>query len=200
VKLAAGGVRIEVELAGARELPPPQFDPALPGASILLRGAWQSGLARLDLACVTAPARGWLPGLQDTVLDAASAKLREAAGLAELSAGPIARRERYFEQPIEWRGDGVIARGRHVLGFIGAERDALVCSMVCTARAGTSCDEPMSSFRLAADFVNEPEPGFMARAVASVIRAPRLAAATGAGWVIVAVGLLLYFRPRPRRR
>ncbi len=202
MKLAVSheGVTVTLEAPAAAVIEPRAFDASsVPGAAIVLSRAWDLGAARFDVVCVRAPSRGWVPGLEGAILDGASAKVRAAADLASLAPGPIEPHGDAFEQSFSGQGSTVSARGRHYLGFIAPDRDALACSAVCTAANSTSCDAALASLQLDAHFMAPPAPGLLARTVSFAVAHPRPALASAALVTLAAAALLLHYRPRPRR-
>ena len=184
----------------ALELPPVR-------ATVVARAGWVAdGGLRLRAACVRAPSDRWAPGVEDLVLGSAGHYARSTSGadLEAWAAGPIEQRDGAFSQLIEARGtsaDGapVVARGRHLLGFVDAARDAALCSLVCVEPPpGARCAKATEDARLSGELLPPPEPSAWIRAVIVSAEHPE-AAAAGACLAFVAVAaLVIARRPRPR--
>jgi len=163
----APGVRLRLLLPEpGREQPEvelPRVDlSAIAGARVTLRrGVEGAAGIRLRALCATAPSDRWAPGVEDLVLDRASALARTAApgpierweiGPLRSSGAPAATApgtqapsgdagapsmggSQRFEQAFQGVARGsegdLAVRGRHLLAFAGEERAALLCTVLC---------------------------------------------------------------------
>ncbi|KYF74067.1 hypothetical protein BE11_01920 [Sorangium cellulosum] len=204
------GVALRLSLpAGARDTPAealPAIDvSAIAGAKVTLRRGVDADGLSLRAVCATAPSRQWVTGLEELVLDRATGLVRGALGVAieRWEAGPIRADARRFEQAFEGAGKAgeraTAIRGRHMLGFAGSERDAVLCSVVCLEPAqGARCGELLGATGIEGALVEAPEPGTLVRAIFVAAEHPAAAAATMAVLAGAGVAVLLARRPRPR--
>lgn len=197
----AGGITIALQLEDtAQALTPRSFDiSTVPRARVVLSRAWQTSEVRIDIACVQAGSTGWVGGLQGALLDGASGKVRAALDLRSLSPAAIVRDGARYRQSFVGEGSGVYARGWHLFGFVSPDRDALLCTAVCSASRATWCEAPLESVRVEARFVEPPAAGLFARAVLGLAHHPWAAFAGCVLFALVVVTLLLRFRPRSQR-
>ncbi|WP_437733036.1 hypothetical protein [Sorangium sp. So ce1335] len=208
----APGVALRLSLpAGARDAPAdalPAIDvSAIAGARVTLRRGVDADGLSLRAVCATAPSRQWVTGLEELVIDRATALVHGALGAAieRWEAGPIRAVGDRFEQAFEGAGKvgerAVAIRGRHVLGFAGSEHDAALCSVVCVEPAqgaGGGCGEVLGATGLEGALVAPPDPGLLVRAIFAGAEHPA-AAIAGMGVLAAAgVAVVLARRPRPR--
>jgi len=204
VRFDAPEVRVQVTLDGAEEALPRALDlGGMAGARVVLHRAFALREVHTTVACVVAPTTFWVPGLEATVLDAASAKVRAGASLATLTPGQV-RDGRPMEQGFTGAGPGLRASGRHVLGFVGDEADLLVCSAVCVEPEGdgsarSGCDGAAAASTVEAAFVGAPSPGPLLRLALAAADSPRGAVAVGLVAGALVIVALLRARPRPGR-
>lgn len=182
--------------------------PPVPGATIALRrGVSGEGGVELVAVCARAPSDRWAPGVEELVLGRATAIARGALrgeidrfdALAITASGPR------FEQPFEGtmrRGPAPLTfRGRHLLGFTSASREAVLCSVICSEppAAASRCAPVIASVAATGAWTAAPPPSLAIRALLGAAERPAVAlGVTGAlGLVIVAV--IFAQRPRPRR-
>ncbi len=204
VLVAADQVQLAIPLPdGAQEEPTSPVDlSAVPGAKLALQRAYRlPGGGAVELVCATAAADLWVPGLEGAVLAGASAMVRERAGLSALSSEPIESVAGHWQQSFAGSAaqpSPVLASGRHVLGFVGADRDALVCSLVCSAPPPADpCFALSAGLEVRGPLGPPPEPG-MGGAMLSWAAAHPLAALLIAGAVgLMVVAQILIRRPRP---
>lgn len=208
----APGVALRLSLpAGARDTPAealPAIDvSAIAGASVTLRRGVDADGLSLRAVCATAPSRQWVTGLEELVLDRATGLVRGALGVAieRWEAGQIRADARRFEQAFEGAGKvgerAMAIRGRHVLGFVGSERDAALCSVVClepAQGAGARCGELLGASGVEGALVGAPEPGALVRTIFVAAEHPAAAAAAMGVLAGAGVAVLLARRPRPR--
>jgi hypothetical protein len=211
VQVALGaGARFDVPVPeGAREEASealPALDVStVPGAVVVARrGFALDGGAALRVACVRAPSSGWAPGVEELVLARAGVLARAAVpGLERWDERPATCDAKGCEQRLDGRvvraGEGVTAaKARHVLGFVGDRRDAVLCTVACAEpEGGARCEAAVAGAR-PVGFVAAPSPSLVVRAVLLAAEHPR-----GAGALVGAVGLavvawILARRPRPR--
>ena len=191
----------------AREEPaerlPPMALPPIAGARVTaLRGWVADGGLRLRAACVRAPSDRWAPGVEDIVLDRATALARGGldAELERFAGGDILQSGDRFEQRLDGSGPAVSAVGRHVLGFVGSDRDVFVCTWVCLEpERGDRCAALVDAAEPAGTFTGAPAPSLTTRAILAAAEHPTGAAIAAAVLAIGAVTLVLARRPRPRR-
>jgi hypothetical protein len=226
----APGVRLRLPAPlGAREEPAadlPAVDlSSISGARITLRRGLEDPAARLRLRilCATAPSDRWAPGVEELVLDRASGLARGAvAGAVERwESAPLAWTGDRFEQRFEGLArDGAAAlsiRGRHLLGFAGGDRAALLCSVICAepveaplaARAEAPLAAPaagqpgrcaplVDAVALEGALAPPPPPSLLVRGILAAAEHPYPAAAILGVLAAAAVAILLARRPKPR--
>lgn len=178
--------------------------PLPPGlGEVILRAGWVTpqGIGA-RAACVRAPSDRWAPGVEELVLARATDIARSSSGaaLATWVAGAPARQGMVWSQRLEGSGDRggvpVVASGRHLLGFRGAEHEAVLCSVVCAAPSADACAEVADTAALDGALVGEPPPTWWLRALLLSAESPR-AAGLAVLLVAVAVGAAI-LRRRPR--
>ena len=239
--VVAPGVRLRLpDLPGAREepagaLPPvdlsaiagaritlrrgleiPGATAAAPGAKVAVHGAPLNLAAslRLRALCATAPSDRWAPGVEELVLDRATALARGAvAGAVERwevapSAWTGQRFEQRFEASARDGGAPIAVRGVHLLGFAGPDRVALLCTALCAepgpdpaARVAAPpghCAPILDALALEGALAPPPPPSLLARGILQAAEHPAPVAALLGVLAVAAVALLLARRPRPR--
>jgi hypothetical protein len=207
------GVRLTLKLpSGAREEPEgalPSIEvAAFPGASLTLRRGYEGeGGVVLRAACVRAPSDRWAPGIEELVLGRATGIARSAApaDLDRWDAAEIQAVGSRFEQRLsgEGRSQGrpVKAIGRHMLGFAGESRDAVLCSLVCVEPASaepSACSELVLAATPEGAFTEAPPPSALVRLVLLTAARPREAGIVFALTAALVVLVVLARRPRPR--
>lgn len=204
-----GDVRLELTLPEAAIAEPsaelPTLDvSSIPGAEVVERRGWQGGGVTLRAACVRAPSDRWAPGVEDLVLERATAIAASAApGVGEWSASPIDASGGRLTQRLAGRGtsSGAPMRGliRHALAFAGEHRDVGLCSIVCVEpEASTSCANLVDASDLHGTFAPPPPPSLGVRAILLAADHPHEAMALAAAFTIAAIVWILARRPRPR--
>lgn len=185
---------------------------AIAGARVALRRGVEGpdGL-RVRALCAAAPSDRWAPGAEELVLDRATALARsgapgevtrwEAAPIRVLAGAPGGFEQRF--EGIAREGEAALAvRGRHLLGFAGEDREALLCSVLCAEPAAgaaelTRCAAMVSEAALEGALQPAPAPGLMVRGILLAAEHPRPAAGIVA--VVAAMGIALMLARRPRR-
>lgn len=211
IAIAAGAaIRLRVPEGAVPEpieaLPPVDVG-NLPGAKVPVRAGFRGTDATVRVACATAPSRGWAPGLEALVMARASQIARgamegevvsfDAENLAEV--GP--QIEQRFRAELK-RGEAkATARGRHVLGFAGEAKDAVLCSVVCVDQAESSVCMPLvHDVAATGAWVAAPPPNLWARGILLAAEEPLGAAAIVGAATIAAAAVIVARRPRPRAR
>lgn len=205
VELALGdGAALAVDTSAlareesAAELPPVELA-GVAGAVLVARRGFTDGRETLRVACVRAASDRWAPGVEGLVLDRASA----------LAKGTVPAIERWstssptmiagsFEQTLEGRGEHQHAVIHHVLGFVGPEHAAVLCTTTCAGPDLGSCVVRAEATRALGAFVGPPAPSLWVRAILAAAGRPHEAAGLGVALAFMAVGLVLWRRPRPR--
>ena len=93
------------------------------------------------------------------------------------------------------------AIGRHILGFAGEARDAVLCSLVCVEPAGaepSACSELVLAATPEGAFSEAPPPSALVRLVLLTAARPLEAGIVVALTAALIVVLVLARRPRPR--
>jgi len=177
---------------------------AVPGASVLLQTCWRLDAAStVELACLQAPASHWVAGLEDAVLDGASAAVRAAGGLAWLEAGSPHPVGDHLEQVFRGAGGGSgadrQAAGRHWLGTSGDGSKIVLCTLACeSVGADSQSCEQATSGAIGSAFGPLPPPGAAVRAVTWAVGHPGTLALLALGLLVLLVALVHRVRPRPR--
>jgi hypothetical protein len=132
---------------------------------------------------------------------ARGAVTREVA-LERWDAAAIHAEGSRFEQGFEGRGmrQGVqvALRGRHVLGFEGEAKEALLCTVVCEEKGTEArCGDLLEGVRVEG-LVEPPPPSLLVRAVLTAAERPREAGVVTMGLCLAVVAFILARRPRPR--
>ncbi len=177
----------------------------LPGARVPLRlGFAGAGGVELHAVCAAAPSDRWAPGVEELVLGRATAIAEGALGEVErFEAREIARAGPRFEQRFEAfarrGGEPRRAIGKHVLGFAGEAREALLCTAACSEpRGGDRCAPLVESAQVEGAFSSAPPPSLLVRGVLLAAEHPGPAAVIVGAATIAAIALVLARRPRPR--
>jgi hypothetical protein len=211
-RLDVGGVALRLALPeGAREEPAsalPVLDVSrLSGARVTASRGFRAPVgegARGELlvraACVRAPSDGWAPGLEDLVLERATAIAARSVEAADLRwiAAPVAREGELVAQSLaaEGRASGAM---RHFLGFAGEAPDAWVCSVACLEPSpGDRCGALVRAAIAEGTLAPEPAPNLTVRAILLAAEHPGAAGGLVVAAIMGAVALLLARRPRPR--
>jgi hypothetical protein len=208
----AGGASLRLRLpANAVPEPlealPPVDVANLPGATVPLRAGYRSAAATLRVACATAPSRGWAPGVEGLAMARASQIARGAMGgeVTRFEAADVTvagtRFEQRFEAEVRRGEQTASARGRHLLGFAGEARAAVLCSVVCTELPkGAACGPLVEAVAPEGAWVAAPPPSLWARAILAAAEEPLGGAVIVGAATIAAAALVIARRPRPRAR
>lgn len=184
---------------GATASEPSRVDVSMvPGARVVLAHAWRATDSAIEAVCVVAPTSHWLPGLEATVLAGAIARVRVAGSLDAMIRGPIEGAGTPFRQVFTGSAHGVSARGVSVLGFVGEEREAVLCTAACVATVEGACSLDFEGASLVAELRAPPEPGPWLRAATAAAEHMRVTAAGAVLLTAAFAALLLARRPRPR--
>lgn len=175
---------------------PPRVDVSkLPSADVVARTAFQGDGTRALAGCVRAPSSRYVHGLEQTLFEKASWLMLSTAEvqvkeltLVRSGGGPAAP-----SVALEGRDQRGALRVEHTLSFVGPERDALLCSLVCS---GDRCGS--AHLVLEGEPPLPPPPGLVARLVTSALESPRSAGALGAGLALALMVVVLWRRPFPR--
>lgn len=212
-----GALQLSVPLpARAVAVTPAPLDlSSAPGVQLDLHRAWRFAEgARLELACVHAPADRWGPGLESAVLDGASATVRKAGGFAELTPASATPHGHGFEQLFQGRTAAGVdvedVHGRHLLGFAGKPKQVALCTVACVDSAsslpkrgeaggagpGERCAELVAGVDVDG-WLPPPPPGPASRLLGWTLQHPVDIGAGLAAGVLLLIAVLLRFRPRP---
>ncbi|MEO5729039.1 MAG: hypothetical protein ABI134_20890 [Byssovorax sp.] len=182
--------------------------PPIPGAVVLLRrGVAAEDDIEVVAVCAGAPSDRWAPGVEELVLARAGAIAQGAlrGAVDRFDAGAIAASGPRFEQPFEGavqRGaTPLVFRGRHLLGFTSASREAVLCSVLCTEppTASSRCAPVIDSLAATGTWTSAPPPSLAIRAILGTAEHPTAALAIAAALGLVLVVGIFAKRPRPRR-
>jgi hypothetical protein len=182
----------------AAELPPLELA-GIAGVTLIARRGFTDGRETVRVACLRAASDRWAPGVEGLVLDHASALAKKTLPTVERwsvsSVTPVADR---FEQTLEGRSEHQRAAIHHVLGFVGPEHDAVLCTTTCVGPEAGSCVARVEATRALGAFVAPPAPSLWVRAILAAATRPHEAAGLGVALVFMAIGVVLWRRPRPR--
>jgi hypothetical protein len=189
--------------------------PPIPGAAVLLRrGVATEGEGGVEVVavCAGAPSDRWAPGVEELVLGRATAIAQGAlrGEIDRFDAGAIAASGPRFEQPFEGsvhRGAAPLAfRGRHLLGFTSASREAVLCSVLCTeppaassSSSSSRCAPVIESLAATGSWTSAPPPSLAVRAILGAAERPAAAMGIAAALGLLIVMVIFARRPRPRR-
>lgn len=211
VRLEGGATLQFVVPNGAHEAAPdvlPRFEVGgLPGARVALRrGFLDAAGANVFVACVEAPSNRWAPGMEEVVFGVANGVAHRAmsqrVSIESWDAGSIVSKDEHFDQQLSGKARlenaSVNVRGRHVLGFEGAKREVVLCSVLCDeAQDRDACGSLIAGMKLDG-LVAAPPPSLLVQAVFFAAEKPLDAAAVVGVLGAVVVGIVLAKRPRPK--
>lgn len=210
-KLEGGATLQFVVPTGAHEAAPdvlPRFEVGgLPGARVALRrGFLDAASANVFVACVEAPSDRWAPGMEEVVFGIANGVAHRAMSqrltIDSWDADAIVSKDEHFEQQLSGKARlenaSVDVRGRHVLGFEGAKKEVVLCSVLCDeARDRDACSSVMAGMKMEG-LVPAPPPSLLVQAVFFAAEKPMDAAAVVGALGAIVVGIVLAKRPRPK--
>lgn len=182
--------------------------PPIPGAAVLLRrGVAIEGGVEVVAVCAGAPSDRWAPGVEELVLGRATAIAQGAlrGEIDRFDAAAITAVGPRFEQPFAGsvhRGALALAfRGRHLLGFTSASREAVLCSVLCTEppTASSRCAPVIESLTATGSWTSAPPPSLAVRAILGAAERPAAALGIAAALGFLIVAVVFARRPRPRR-
>jgi hypothetical protein len=177
----------------------------LPGASVPVRAGFRGATEALRVVCATAPSRGWAPGVEAIVMARASQIARGALGGevtrfdAKDTAAVATRFVQRFSARVKRGGEALAAEGRHVLGFAGEARQAVVCSVVCAAPEGRGrCAALVEAAAPLGAWVEAPPPSLLVRGILLAAERPHAAVGAVGAAMIALAAIVIARRPRPR--
>lgn len=178
----------------------------LPGARVVTRLGWSDGAepltsrTELFVLCAQAPSERFAPGLEEMVFSYASSFARrhlEPTGLTVWHGQAPTSADARFTQRVSAEGTRR-AELVHVLGFVGPEHDAALCTLACVEpSAARACDGVIAGATPIGDFVAAPPPNLVASAILAAAESPRAALAVGALLAFAITFALVVKRPRP---
>lgn len=211
VKLEGGATLRFVVPISAQEAAPealPRFEVGgLPGARVALRrGFLDAGGANVFVACVEAPSDRWAPGMEEVVFGIANGVAHRAMSqrltIESWDAGSIVSKDEHFDQQLSGKARhenaAVDLRGRHVLGFEGAKRDVVLCSVLCDAALNRDACGSLVAGMTVEGLVAAPPPSLLVQAVFFAAEKPLHATAIVGVLGAIVVGIVLAKRPRPK--
>lgn len=179
----------------------------LPGVAVALRVGHRGPDATLRVLCATGPSRGFAPGVEGLLLGRASqiARVAVASEVTRFDAaeaivvGP--RVEQRFSARARTQEGPVDVEGRHLFGFAGGARDAVLCTVLCTEREGSGrCAPLVEAARAEGAWLAAPPPSLWVRGILEGAAHPQAAMTMMGAATIAAAALVIARRPRPRRR
>ncbi len=207
-----GGAAISISLpSGARDAPESELPlvtlPASAGVRVALRRAYDSdGGARLYAFCAAAPSDRWAPGVEALVLERANAMAQGAlrGEIERFDVREIDTRDARFEQ----RFDGVVHRrehtirfaGRHLLGFAGQAKEAVLCTVLCESKENDArCEALTAEVSAVGAWTEAPPPSLLVRSILLAADHPHAALGVVAALSLAAFTIVLSRRPKPGR-
>lgn len=190
--------------AGLTRMEPPTLDVSrLPGASVVASSGVTRGELTAQLGCVRGPSDRWAPGLEDVLFEKATwFVLRTFAMEGVPLRGEDGRdtRDGTLSRAYVGERDGRSIRLVHSLGFVGEDRDVLLCTVACLEgpSATTSCGPVTDSFAINGGVQTPPAPHVALRLVFAGIEHPKTALLVMFVLFLVASALVLRRRRRIR--
>lgn len=173
----------------------------LPGARVVSTDGLEHGGQKTRIGCVRAPSDRFVPGIEGVLFERATALALKAAGeapsgLARTRGTSDAEGGLYTEGHEGAAGDRRIVVG-HLLSFVGDERDALLCTAVCSEPASDkTCAASVGTLRLVGPHPPPPTPGLVARGAFFAADHPTLSLSLAAVVTGMVVARLLSNRPK----
>ncbi len=174
----------------------------LPGARIVTREGVTSPHVDVFVVCAQAPSDHFAKGLEDLVMSYATsfAKRALAAQKVEpLRVEPLTIDGDRCEQRVHGEGENR-AELRHILGFVGDDREAALCTIACVSRAhgdDNACASIVDGAAVYGPFGPAPAPGIAAQIMVGAAENPALALAIALTLAALMGLLLIVKRPRP---
>lgn len=151
----------------------------LPGARVVATSGVANGELKAELGCVRGPSDRWAPGLEDVLFEKATwFALRgfamEGTALRLEEGSP--KNDAVISRSFRGERDGRGVRLTHALGFVGDNRDVLLCTAACAEPIApvSRCEPVIASFALAGALETQPEPNAALRLVFAAIEEPKL--------------------------
>lgn len=181
---------------------------SIPGAAVTVRRGFRGDAGvTLRAICARAPSDRWAPGVEELVLGRASGLVHGALGgeVESFEATDIRSAGSRFEQGFEAkaaRPDGahVTARGRHLLGFAGEARSAVLCTVVClepSAPTGGRCAALVDAASVEGAFTEAPPPSLLVRTILLAAERPQAMLGAAGAAALLVIALVLARRPKP---
>jgi hypothetical protein len=197
-------VTIDVDpLLAPRTLVEPDVS-KLPGARFVAGLAIFDEGIDLSGGCVRAPSDRFVPGIESVLFERATSLALRASALTptelattKSSSDPSGLYTRTLEGRTAEKSIGIA----HVLTFAGSDRDALLCTLVCsspTDRGNSDCTETLASLRIVGAHAPPPDPSLLARTLFLAADHPKPALASLAVVTALIIVWVLARRPRPR--
>jgi hypothetical protein len=175
------------------------------GARVTLRAGFTGAFGVERIACATAPASGYAPGVEDLVFGRATQIARSAlSGVSRLEPSAARATPNGFEQRLD--GDAVMegasahVAGRHLFAFTGRGASAVVCSIVCVERVPGGCASSIDGATLEGALGGTPPPSLAITALFAGIAHPEMSLAALALAGAAVTWIVLARRPRSRSR
>ena len=186
-----------------RELTEPDVS-KLPGARLVASFAVDGGGLEVSGGCVRAPSGRFVPGIEGVLFERATALVLRTSKLdpTELAVSKSSADEAgLFTQRLEGHTTERTLGIAHLLTFVGADRDALLCTVVCSSpseRGSGECAPVLETLRIVGSHAPPPDPGLLARTLFLAADHPRPALATLGVVAALIIAWVLARRPRPR--
>jgi hypothetical protein len=184
--------------APARSLPEPSIP--VSGVRVVASLGWDDSAASVRVVCAQSASDRWIPGLEDLVFDSATGLAR--AQVADLkSIGLSASRVVGVEgarRTLHGETTHSAISGAHVLAFVGPSRDALLCTLTCVEGVKAACAPILETARFEGKTTQAPAASATVQAALAFADHPLWGVGVAALIALVATGLVLARRPRPR--
>jgi hypothetical protein len=178
----------------------------LPGARVVTRLGWSDGAepresrTELFVLCAEAPSDRFAPGLEEMIFSYASSFARkqlEPTGLTLWHGRAPTSAEARYAQRVSAEGTRR-AELVHVLGFVGPDHDAALCTLACVEpKEARVCDGLVDGATPVGAFVEAPPPNLIASAILGAAESPRTTLALVLLLAFAITFALVVKRPRP---
>ncbi len=173
----------------------------LPGAHVVTAIGLRSGTIALRYGCVRAPSDRFVPGVESVLFERATALALRAAHEtpSELgrTRGSSDETGGLYTEELEGRARDRKIAVAHALTFVGDDRDALLCTVVCSEdERDATCSRAVATLRVVGAHAPPPKPGIVSRAAFFAADHPTVALGGGALVVGLVVAWILRARPR----